>query len=1628
MVDFDVSITKVEDFDVSITKVEDFNVSITKVEDFDVSGKVGGFSPGGPRSEPEVFPLADPGLSEPLTGTRGLPPGGPRPLRAIDCFQRHSPFHLPPHSLTHLPLSVLPLPTGARGLPPGGPRPLRATHIGKPLGPNSFRSHSHQPYPTQQEPEVFPLADPGLSEPPACMAVLEPVMTSLDDISASQVAVLLGTEAALLRVDGETVQRVGAPEMSTAVQRMAVSASGKLLACFTADGQLHVLLTTDLSRRISHYDTQIVLPPDAMAWCGEDAVLLSWQHPPALMLVGPGDAIKYSLGGEEDDEEEEVEGEEEDGEIEGEAGGELSRRRAFGSAALRSVPAPASALDTTTTTTTTDSCLILIPECDGVRLLSSSHSDFISRVPEPTVAAFALASTAPPALLLEAFSLFERRSGKADEHVRAMGVAVMGEAVRGCMQAAAHEGDVDGQKRLLAAAAFGRAFCRSGFYPLLPLAEPSAGCMQAAAHEGDVNGQKRLLSAAAFGRAFCRSGFYPLLPLAEPSADGVGDVLMGEAVRGCMQAAAHEGDVNGQKRLLSAAAFGRAFCRSGFYPLLPLAEPSADGVGDVLMGEAVRGCMQAAAHEGDVNGQKRLLSAAAFGRAFCRSGFYPLLPLAEPSADGVGDVLMGEAVRGCMQAAAHEGDVNGQKRLLSAAAFGRAFCRSGFYPLLPLAEPSADGVGDVLMGEAVRGCMQAAAHEGDVNGQKRLLSAAAFGRAFCRSGFYPLLPLAEPSADGVGDVLMGEAVRGCMQAAAHEGDVNGQKRLLSAAAFGRAFCRSGFYPLLPLAEPSADGVGDVLMGEAVRGCMQAAAHEGDVNGQKRLLSAAAFGRAFCRSGFYPLLPLAEPSADGVGDVLMGEAVRGCMQAAAHEGDVNGQKRLLSAAAFGRAFCRSGFYPLLPLAEPSADGVGDVLMGEAVRGCMQAAAHEGDVNGQKRLLSAAAFGRAFCRSGFYPLLPLAEPSADGVGDVLMGEAVRGCMQAAAHEGDVNGQKRLLSAAAFGRAFCRMVDLEYDQMEWGDVLMGEAVRGCMQAAAHEGDVNGQKRLLSAAAFGRAFCRSGFYPLLPLAEPSADGVGDVLMGEAVRGCMQAAAHEGDVNGQKRLLSAAAFGRAFCRMVDLEYDQMEWGDVLMGEAVRGCMQAAAHEGDVNGQKRLLSAAAFGRAFCRSGFYPLLPLAEPSAEAASIRCCLWQSLLQVSQDGRSRVRSDGVGDVLMGEAVRGCMQAAAHEGGCEWAEAASIRCCLWQSLLQVSQDGRSRVRSDGVGDVLMGEAVRGCMQAAAHEGDVNGQKRLLSAAAFGRAFCRMVDLEYDQMEWVDVLMGEAVRGCMQAAAHEGDVNGQKRLLSAAAFGRAFCRCMQAAAHEGDVNGQKRLLSAACLWQSLLQAAAHEGDVNGQKRSSIRCCLWQSLLQAAAHEGDVNGQKRLLSAAAFGRAFCRSGFYPLLPLAELLQVSQDGRSRVRSDGVGDVLMGEAVRGCMQAAAHEGDVNGQKRLLSAAAFGRAFCRGCMQAAAHEGDVNGQKRLLSAAAFGRAFCRSGFLSAAALAEPILRSGLLSRCCLWQSLLQVKPGMVDLRVRRQMESGDVLMGEAAAYGCRQLQRMRGIVNGQKRLLSAAAFGRAF
>jgi hypothetical protein len=56
-----------------------------------------------------------------------------------------------------------------------------------------------------------------------------------------------------------------------------------------------------------------------------------------------------------------------------------------------------------------DEPLVLIPECDGVRLLSNSLMEILQRVPDSIVSIFGVGSTAPAALLFEALEHFEKR-------------------------------------------------------------------------------------------------------------------------------------------------------------------------------------------------------------------------------------------------------------------------------------------------------------------------------------------------------------------------------------------------------------------------------------------------------------------------------------------------------------------------------------------------------------------------------------------------------------------------------------------------------------------------------------------------------------------------------------------------------------------------------------------------------------------------------------------------------------------------------------------------------------------------------------------------------------------------------------------------------------------------------------------------------------------------------------------------------------------------------------------------------------------------------------------------------------------------------------------------------------------
>ncbi|KAK1321762.1 hypothetical protein QJS10_CPA03g00634 [Acorus calamus] len=102
-----------------------------------------------------------------------------------------------------------------------------------------------------EAPRPVKLADPGLTEYPLCLAVIEPQYTM-----SGNVEVLLGAaDGGVVMVEEEGVQRAGEGAVVGPLQRMAVSRNGKLLASYTHDGKLQVL-STDFSRVIFEYDCE----------------------------------------------------------------------------------------------------------------------------------------------------------------------------------------------------------------------------------------------------------------------------------------------------------------------------------------------------------------------------------------------------------------------------------------------------------------------------------------------------------------------------------------------------------------------------------------------------------------------------------------------------------------------------------------------------------------------------------------------------------------------------------------------------------------------------------------------------------------------------------------------------------------------------------------------------------------------------------------------------------------------------------------------------------------------------------------------------------------------------------------------------------------------------------------------------------------------------------------------------------------------------------------------------------------------------------------------------------------------------------------------------------------------------
>lgn len=87
-----------------------------------------------------------------------------------------------------------------------------------------------------------------------------------------QVLVAVGSTVILADADSATDQGLTVGPIS----RMAVAPNGQFLAGFTGEGKL-VVWTADFGKFLSEFATQSDTPPEQLAWCGTDSVVLYWE-------------------------------------------------------------------------------------------------------------------------------------------------------------------------------------------------------------------------------------------------------------------------------------------------------------------------------------------------------------------------------------------------------------------------------------------------------------------------------------------------------------------------------------------------------------------------------------------------------------------------------------------------------------------------------------------------------------------------------------------------------------------------------------------------------------------------------------------------------------------------------------------------------------------------------------------------------------------------------------------------------------------------------------------------------------------------------------------------------------------------------------------------------------------------------------------------------------------------------------------------------------------------------------------------------------------------------------------------------------------------------------------------------
>ncbi|KAF8533406.1 Vps16, N-terminal region-domain-containing protein [Trichophaea hybrida] len=209
------------------------------------------------------------------------------------------------------------------------------------------------------------------------------------------VEVLLSTGQTIIVLDPTDAQDQDL--QSGPFTHISVSPNGRYVALYTTEGKLWVI-KADFQDKLSEYDSGMgsVMLPRAVEWCGNDSVVIAWDD--EVHMVGPkGEALKYYY----------------------------------------------------------ESRVHLIPDIDGVRLITAEKCELLQKVPDVTEEIFKIGATSPASILLDAVDQLERKSPKADDNIQLIRMHLT-EAVDACIKAAGHEFSVYWQKQLLKAASFGK--------------------------------------------------------------------------------------------------------------------------------------------------------------------------------------------------------------------------------------------------------------------------------------------------------------------------------------------------------------------------------------------------------------------------------------------------------------------------------------------------------------------------------------------------------------------------------------------------------------------------------------------------------------------------------------------------------------------------------------------------------------------------------------------------------------------------------------------------------------------------------------------------------------------------------------------------------------------------------------------------------------------------------------------------------------------------------------------------------------------------------------------------------------------------------------------------------------------